>query len=234
MVHIDNLCRIFQHGALFSKELLKQKGIIVPRSIAYETVQNLRDRIFIRDFSEQKYRNLHSYVPFYFVAHSPMLHVQHKAGIQDQIVFLEVSRFVLQEAGVLFTDGNATNQRLSKDGSEKVGIVPAIRDAPCRRTYRPTGPHGTNENLSNFYGTVALLDQLNWYRINGGRIESWDEDKRVRSAEVLVPDSLPTSRIECIAVRTEEIVQQVRALLLACKIPPYVTPIISKPHLFVS
>src|SRR5690349_15527342 len=82
MVHMENLRNIFLQGALLSQEMLRRQKI-VPRSIANESVQDLRDRIFIWDFAEQRYRSLHRYVPFYFaIQTSPMLHVQHKAGIQ--------------------------------------------------------------------------------------------------------------------------------------------------------
>ncbi len=93
MVHVDNLPSIFHQGALLSKEILRQKAI-APRSIAYDSVQDLRDRIFIKDFSKKDYRSLHSYVPFYFATCPPMLYVQRKAGIHDQIIFFEVSRSI--------------------------------------------------------------------------------------------------------------------------------------------
>ncbi len=53
MVHIDNLPSIFLQGALLSKEMLSQKRIN-PHSIAYESVQDLRDRIFIKDGASSK------------------------------------------------------------------------------------------------------------------------------------------------------------------------------------
>jgi hypothetical protein len=112
MVHVNNLCSIFHHGSLLSKEKLTQTGITY-RSIAYETVQRLRDRVFIRDLFTQGFRGLHSYVPFYFTTNSPMFHVQRKNNLENQLAFLVINRNILTQPGALFTDGNATNQQLS-------------------------------------------------------------------------------------------------------------------------
>jgi ssDNA thymidine ADP-ribosyltransferase, DarT len=185
MVHIDNLPSIFRLGALLSKEVLKQVKID-PRSIAHETVQDIRERIFIWSPFEKRFRSLHSYIPFYFAVRPPMLHVQKKRGIQDEIVIFAVHHTILREPGVLFTNGNATNQQLSQLQRELVDIVPAIADTPCRRRYRPGGqPYGTNPNRSDFFCGVELLDKLNWFAINGGYIEDWDEHERLMSAEVI-------------------------------------------------
>lgn len=211
MVHIHNLPSIFQQGSLLSKEMLSQKGI-GPHSIAYESVQDLRERIFIWDVSMQRYRSLHSYVPFYFCKRSPMLYVQQKAGIQDQIVFIVVNRAILKEQGVLFTDGNASLQQLSRNGGERVGIVPATNSSPCQRKYHPGGPHGTNERRSNFYSDIIHLEDLDWAVINGVPHIEFEEGKRIRSAEVLVPDILALTKVQCIAVNTEKMVQIVRTM----------------------
>jgi hypothetical protein len=87
MVHFDNLQNIFRRRALLSKERVLQEGISY-HSIAFEEVQNRRDRISIWDTFERRMRTLHSYVPFYFVTRTPMLYVQLKRGLQDMIVFL--------------------------------------------------------------------------------------------------------------------------------------------------
>jgi hypothetical protein len=166
MVHFDNLQSIFRRRALLSKERVLEEAIEY-QSIAYENVQSLRDRIFIWDVSQKAFRGLHSYVPFYFATLTPMLFVQYRNGIQDQIVVFEVGRSVLKEQGVLFTDGNASNQQLSAYLDEVVDIVPATTLRPtCRRRYRPTGPHGANVNHTDFYSDIAFLDRLNWDVIN--------------------------------------------------------------------
>lgn len=113
MLTLENLLGVFTHQNLFSKEQL-QKRHIVSASIANEEVQNLRKRIFVFDIPSNRYRALHSYVPFYFTTHTPMLKAKHRENILHKIVFLEVSRTIISRPGVLFTDGNASNQQLSK------------------------------------------------------------------------------------------------------------------------
>src|SRR5260370_36893149 len=112
MVHFDNLRSIFQRRALLSKEKVLQEKIPY-RSIAYEEVQTLRDRIFIWDFSRQKYGSLHSYVPFYFAIRTPMLHNKYAEGIKDKIPIFEVSCVIRKIQVVYFSDGNVFNKKLS-------------------------------------------------------------------------------------------------------------------------
>src|SRR5260370_41816340 len=123
MVHFDNLRNIFQRRALLSKQRVFQERIHY-HSIANNEVQEFRNRIYIWDFSRQKYRSLHSYVPFYFATRPPMLHNKYAEGIQDKIAIFEVSRVILKDQGVLFSDGNVSNQQLSKYSGERVGITP--------------------------------------------------------------------------------------------------------------
>src|SRR5437879_10897795 len=113
MVHFTNLKSIFRRRALLSKEQVQQESIFY-RSIAFDSVQKRRDRVFIWVQSESRFRSLHSYVPFYFTTFTPMLYVQRSEGIQHEIAFFDVSSAILRETGVIFTDGNATNQQLSK------------------------------------------------------------------------------------------------------------------------
>src|SRR5260370_39320057 len=82
MVHLENPRNIFQRRALLSKEIVFQEKIAY-HSIANDEVQGFRDRIFIWDFSKQKFRSLHSYVPFYFAIRPPMLHNKYTEGIMD-------------------------------------------------------------------------------------------------------------------------------------------------------
>jgi len=99
MVHLENLRNIFQRRAILSKEKVLQEKIAY-RSIAFEEVQTLRDRIFVRNPFEARYRPLHSYVPFYFAARTPMLHVNKRKGFQKEIVIFEVSLSFLTIQGV--------------------------------------------------------------------------------------------------------------------------------------
>src|SRR5947209_7641347 len=155
MVHFENLRSIFQNGALLSNEILRERGIIA-RSIANNEVQALRSRIFVWDSSSKNYRSLHSYVPFYFATHTPML--RNNQGIQNRLIIFEVTRHILRNQGVLFTDGNASNQQLSKSKGERVGITPATDlNNPCIRVYRPGGPFGSNPDRSGFYSNTVFL-----------------------------------------------------------------------------
>jgi len=98
MVHFKNLQNVFLRRAILSKEMVMKEAIEY-QSIAFEEVQSLRDRIFIWDFLKQRYRRLHSYVPFYFTTYTPMLYVQYGRGIQKEIVIIEVSRSILMKSG---------------------------------------------------------------------------------------------------------------------------------------
>lgn len=62
MVHVDTFKGILERRAILSKNRIRQEKLPY-RSIAYEEVQSLRDRIFVWDDSIQKPRPLHSYVP---------------------------------------------------------------------------------------------------------------------------------------------------------------------------
>src|SRR5712692_744880 len=232
MVRFDNLQSIFPRRALLSKEHVIQETISY-QSIAYEEVQNLRDRIFIWDSSKKEFRTLHSYVPFYFAAHTPMLYVQHKKGIQNEIVLFEVSRSILKDQGVLFTDGNASNQQLAKYANEVVEIVPATvaRDT-CRRRYRPSGPNGANPNRTDFFSDIAFLERLKWEVIN----DRWSEDVdkiRIRHAEVLIPDLLPLGRIQGISVNTQNMARSVNALIAKCGLEGRIPSAVHRSNLYI-
>jgi hypothetical protein len=212
MVHLDTFKGILKRRAILSKEQVLREGI-THRSIAYEEVQSLRDRIAIWDSSENRFRPLHSYVPFYFSVLTPMLYVQYSNQIQDEIVILEVRRTVMQDRGVLFTDGNATNQQLAKYGSEKVFIKPATAaNGLCTRVYSSKVPYGTNRSCSNIYADLIFLDRLDWNIIN----DRWfndDEKKRIKHAEVLYPDLLPLGRVQRISVKTRDMMRTVNAYI---------------------
>jgi len=211
MVHVKNLRSIFQQQVLLSKNMLRKRGIGYI-SIANEQIQNLRDRIRIQVFPEGKSLNLHSYVPFYFTSHTPMLSAIRNKIPSEQIAFLEVPRSILTKRGVIFTDGNATCQQLSRSGTEIVLITPASLRSPCKRCYIPDGPHGTGESISNFYSDIMLLKRLNWRAIEGGYTGiELDERRRIRCAEVLIPNAVPVSLIKHVIVYNEQVAQEVKA-----------------------
>ncbi len=232
MVHIDTSRGIFQRRAILCK-----KGVglekIPYRSIANDDVQDIRDRIFIWDFVYRRYRSLHSYVPFYFAIRPPMLHNKYMEGVQDEIIIFELDRSMLTDPGVLFTNGNASNQQLSKFKREKVGIKPAtIKDA-CERRYYPGGPYGTGLNSSDFYSDIALLDRLDWNGINRlRRIDPIEEYVRIRHAEVLIPDIVPLGRVQGICVRTPEIAGAVNSIIDEQGLTGRIPTALAKPEMY--
>ena len=231
MVHFENLRNIFQRRAFLAQEKVLQEDIHY-RSIAFEEVQGLRDRVYVWDHIKQQYRRLHSYFPLYFASLTPMLYVQYIRGIQDKIVIFAVSRSILKEPGVVFTDGNASNQQLSKHGRERVGIRPAtILDSRCKRKYYPVGPQGGNPNRSNLYADIAFLDYLDWDVIN----DRWfndDEKRRIKHAEVLVPDLLPLGRVTGIFVSSRDMVEAVNALIEESGLTGRIPSAVSRPDLY--
>lgn len=231
MVHFDNLTNIFRRRALLSKLKVLEEEINL-RSIAFEDVQSLRDRVYVRCISERRNRPLHSYVPFYFATLTPMLYVQYMNDMQDKIIFFGVSRAILKDQGVLFTDGNASNQQLAKYSSEKVLITPATSSNPsCSRKYSTGIPHGTNANCSNFYSDPQFLVNLNWDIINN-RWFNEDEKKRIKHAEVLIPDVVPLGRVQSIYTRTQEMVQAVNVIIEECDLTGRIPTAIAKPELY--
>ncbi len=168
-----------------------------------------------------------------------MLHVPHISAIQDQLVILEISRSMLQNKGVVFTDGNATNQQLTHFDTQCVAITPAtLHRALCERRYYPdSNPHGINVNRSAVFADVAFLDRLEWDVIfdRPGRrfINEIEEYRRIRSAEALIPDKIGLDQIESIAVRSEAIVQAVNALVVSSGVAGQVPFATCKPHLFL-
>lgn len=234
MTHVRNLRNILHSGALLSQKELERRGLS-PVSIANPEVQGLRDRIFVWDFAKKKYRPLHSYVPFYFTTDTPMLRYQRRQGILSDIIIFEVSRaYIGQE--VLFTDGNASNQQLSKFYGEIVRIIPATASSGhCQREYKPRGPYGTNVNCSDFYADVMFLDRVRWDVIEGRCfIDDVEEYKRLKHAEVLAPDRFPLDEMLSICVSTHDMANIVRSIFAEMELSEldFDLPIVYKPRLF--
>ncbi|MEO8953119.1 MAG: DUF4433 domain-containing protein [Ktedonobacteraceae bacterium] len=239
MTHFENLRDILKSSALLSQQELDKKGIR-SRSIANQEVQNLRRRIYVWSIPEKRYRPLHSYVPFYFTPYTPMFRNQRDIGIHNDIIIFEVSRAFIGsiDQSVIFTDGNASNQQLSKSAGEKVQIVPGTASSNiCRRRYFPDDqPLGTNTNRSDFYADTALLDHVNWDVINGRFfVEDKEEYKRLKHAEVLVPDRFPLDEMLTICVSTEIMVARVKKVFaeLGLTEQSFDLPVVHKPNLFV-
>ena len=232
IVHFDNLRSVFTRGGLLSREKLFVEGRTY-RSIANDEVQSLRDRILILDVVVGRFRSLHNYVPFYFATRTSMLRAQLEHGLQDRIAIIEVNRSIMREKGVLFTDGNASNQQLTKYGAEKVQIIPAaMLKSTCCRVYMPAdSPRGSNANCSNFYRNIVFLDQLDWDIINSRR--SFIREKRQRKqAEVLIPDLLPVSKIANIYVNNQTMMRDVNTLIAQCRLRGRIPAATCKPEMF--
>jgi hypothetical protein len=232
MVSIKNLRNILTYQAIISKKLLGQKNISFV-SIANNDVQGLRSRIFIFDAYKNRYKPLHEYVPFYFATHTPMLYVQYTNRIQEEIVIIEVRRSILTAPRVIFTDGNASMQQLSKFGTEQVFIRPATKlNSSCYREYKPQNiPLGGNSNRSDFYSDISFLKQLDWNIINGRDFRE-PERKRIKQAEVLVPDRVPLENMEGISVSTMSMAERVNTLIKEYNLTHHLPQATYNPALF--
>jgi hypothetical protein len=236
MTHSDNLFDIIKSRNLLSQQKLEETTLQA-LSIANEEVQNLRKRIFVWSIPEKRYRALHSYVPFYFATQTPMFYNQRNKGIQNNLVIFEVSCAYIGSVdhSVLFTDGNASKQQLSKFRGEKVYIEPATLDKDCKRRYIPNGPHGKSVKVSDFYADPSLLTHVNWDVITGHTfIEDKEEYLRLKHAEVLCPDNFPLDEMLSICVGTRKMVETVKSIFVACGYTEkdFDLPIAYKPHLF--
>ncbi len=232
MTHFDTLKSILRTRSLLSKERVFAENL-GSRSIANGDVQNLRDRIYIWDVSQGRPRPLHSYVPFYFAKLTPMLYVQRQDGLQGEIIFFEVSRSIVNDFGVIFTDGNVTIQQLAKFGTERVLVIPATVTKPsCERQYTSAIPQGTNYNCSNVYSGSVFLENLDWTLVNNDRWGRDPEKKRIKHAEVLVPDIVPLSKIEGISTMTKEKADEVNVLIRQCGLAGRIPGAISNPDLY--
>lgn len=232
MVHFDNLFSIFVRGGLLSRDKLLGEGRTY-HSIANDEVQGLRDRILILDIISNRFRSLHNYVPFYFSTRTSMLRAQTWEGLQDRIIFFEVDRSIMREKGVLFTDGNASNQQLTRSGIEKVQIIPvALLKSSCSRVYMPADSfRGSNTHCSDFYRNTVFLNRLNWDIINSKRSFT-GEKRQQKQAEVLVPDFLPVHKIRNIYVNNQTMVQDVNTLIVQCKLRGRIPSAVYRPELF--
>lgn len=231
MVHFSNLESILRRRALLSKERIRSENLTYI-SIANDDVQDLRDRVYVWD-RQSPPRSLHTYVPFYFAKRTPMLYVQYRNSLQSEIVFLEINRTIIADEGVIFTNGNATIQQLAKSGKEIVLIAPATMEIPvCIRVYSSGSPQGTNSNCSDFYKGTAFLEKLDWLMIENNVWGRNAEKKRIKHAEVLVPDIVPLSKIEGISIFNQAKADNVNMLIRRYRLERHIPRAVSRPKLY--
>ena len=94
-----------------------------------------------------------------------------RIDMQESIVVLELSVDVLSKPNILFTDGNA-----------------------AVRTY------AQYNTTTSFYSNLKDLDKLNWDCIWDEYWNNYPDGKRIRCAEVLIPDKIETQFINKIHV----------------------------------
>lgn len=99
--HFDHIQTIFRDG-LLSHNNAHELGF-VKHDISNTDVQDLRAQRFIGE------RPLHDYVPLYFNPRNAMLYQIFQEFTLEDIVFLRLSRKLMLQQGVWFTDGNAAN-----------------------------------------------------------------------------------------------------------------------------
>lgn len=109
--HVDHVQSIFKDG-LLSHNNAHQRGV-VQHDISNVDVQDLRARRCVGG------RPLHDYVPLYFNPRNAMLYQVFQEFTLKDLVVLRLSRKLMLQKGVWFTDGNAANTpTLSYDSLE--------------------------------------------------------------------------------------------------------------------
>lgn len=177
MVHVDRLRSIIDRGALFADLTLKDMGIEIGTSIAYENIRERRRDQIVFGVPDLV---IGGCVPFYFGTHTPMLYRAKMGKIegyeydggQDPILYL-VFRMVdlIREAQAanlhwFFTDGNAAAR------------------------------------LTNHYFNLAELNRLNWDVLHSSQ---WAGHRDEKQAEFLVEKQVKLDRSFLgIGVRTEQ------------------------------
>ena len=101
--HIDHIQTIFKYG-LHSHNYAHELGF-VQHDISNTDVQDLRAKRFVGE------RQLHDYVPLYFNPRNAMLYQISHEFTPKNIVFIRMSRKLMLQKGVWFTDGNAANTK---------------------------------------------------------------------------------------------------------------------------
>ena len=100
LLPIEHLYEIYNSGKILCRDDAKDFLVV---DISDNNVQQLREKTLDKIHS----KNLHSYVPLYFRTKNAMFYK--KREILNSCAVLHVSRKIILNRGVVFTDGNATN-----------------------------------------------------------------------------------------------------------------------------
>ncbi|MDJ1171593.1 DarT ssDNA thymidine ADP-ribosyltransferase family protein [Roseofilum sp. BLCC_M154] len=104
ITHIDNIPSILQNGILSHQELLDSQIVSTP--IYDQEIVNLRQQRLISEDN-----NLWSYANLYFQPRNPMMYRVVKEGYIKYIAVISIKPQVLQEPGIVITDGNAAHSQ---------------------------------------------------------------------------------------------------------------------------
>lgn len=183
ITHVDNLTSIAEQGLLSLNELLARG--LARRSIAFKHLQERREEVTVKVGAGG---SLHDYVPFQFAARPPMLYTIARGGLnesvsQSSILHLYTNFKRIREADLNF--GWSDGHPLS--------ALSIFDDHP--------------ENLTS---------ALDWEVMGSHQWSNTEDDpdrKRKRQAEFLVHRALPWDCVRGIAVRNDDIKQQVETAL---------------------
>ena len=89
-----------------------------------------------------------------------------------------------------------------------------------------------NSTYSDVYSDPTFLANLDWTFINNDRWGGDPEKKRVKHAEVLIPNAVPLSKIEGISTLTQERADEVNVLIKRCGLNGRIPSAASKAELY--
>lgn len=176
IIDINNLQSILNEGAILSYNTKEQKNI-VHVNIAYQNIQDWRDKKEIDKTLDGTPITLHDCVPFYFCPRSPMLYLIYRNntenynyhGGQENIIHIVLSTDIVVENNLefQFTDGH------------------------------------TRVEITEFYTNICDLSKLDWGVIDGNYWfdnKQYPDRKRRKQAEFLVYNTSPILAIIGIGV----------------------------------
>ena len=161
IVHKDNIASVLASGALLCRSSARSLAAGIPTDISDPEVNQRRSG----KIDSMQRRPLHDYVNLYFRARNPMLYALRQ--LQSDLVVLYIDHRLIEEPGVVFTDGNAAS------------------------------------SATRFFYNLADLKELDWDCLEADYWSEFDDGRRTRCAEVLVPGSVSLSRVKRAVVSNE-------------------------------